>query len=82
MLLDKRRPDARPSGSSGFLGGSGSTAHTPDRDPIGTPIIARGQWFHQLRIVASSVVAAFNPSLMSGALFVGLHGNTGQPRRA
>ena len=63
---------ARPSGSSGFLGGSGSTAHTPERDPIGTPIIACGHWPHQLRIVASSVVASLNPRLVSGALFVGL----------
>ena len=37
---------------------------------------------HQPRIVASSVVAAFKPPLTNGALFVGLHGNTGQPRRA
>ena len=50
---------------------------------MGTPIIAFGQYPHHLRIVllVGCCRRESRPS-KKGALFVGLHGNTGQPRRA
>ncbi|WP_347264907.1 hypothetical protein [Nitrobacter sp.] len=48
---------ARPSASVSRFGASGSMAHTPDVDPVRTPIMAFGQRNHHVLICFSSVVA-------------------------